>query len=107
MRRRPKINLVDAEVGCFCAITHLTWRLQVRTIQGTKEMLLYARDHSVEEGLNHVATWNAAMLQSDDLKKAIMTQMTLSGCGDLIRNSLEVTHIIKLLVSLFNVMTER
>jgi hypothetical protein len=28
-------------------------------IQGTKEMLLYARDHSVEEGLNHVATWNS------------------------------------------------
>ncbi len=45
-------------------------------VQGTKEMLIYTRDHSVEEGLNYVASWNAAMLQSDDLKQAIMAQMT-------------------------------
>jgi enoyl-CoA hydratase len=39
-------------------------------MRGLKEMLNYARDHSVADGLNHVATWNAAMLLSDDLMAA-------------------------------------
>ena len=36
-------------------------------IRGTKEMLNYGRDHSVADGLNYVATWNASMLMSSDL----------------------------------------
>lgn len=40
-------------------------------IRGTKEMIAYARDHSVEDGLNYIASWNAAMLQSEDLKLAM------------------------------------
>ncbi|TXI22578.1 MAG: crotonase/enoyl-CoA hydratase family protein [Roseateles sp.] len=42
------------------------------SIRGTKEQLNYARDHSVADGLNHIATWNAAMLMSEDLSKAVM-----------------------------------
>jgi enoyl-CoA hydratase len=34
--------------------------------------LNYARDHSVPDGLNYIATWNAAMLMSEDLSKAMM-----------------------------------
>ncbi|HBT56967.1 MAG TPA: enoyl-CoA hydratase, partial [Pseudomonas sp.] len=45
-------------------------------IRGTKEMIRFARDHSVEDGLNYIATWNAAMLQSDDLKVAVMAHMS-------------------------------
>ncbi len=41
------------------------------SIRGCKEMITYARDHSVADGLNYVATWNAAMLMSDDLKEAM------------------------------------
>lgn len=40
-------------------------------IRGTKEMLNYGRDHSVADGLKHVATWNAAMLMSADLEEAM------------------------------------
>ncbi len=40
-------------------------------IRGTKEMLLYTRDHSVAEGLNYIATWNAAMLVSHDITEAL------------------------------------
>ncbi|MBE2259486.1 MAG: crotonase/enoyl-CoA hydratase family protein [Candidatus Accumulibacter sp.] len=43
-------------------------------IRGSKEMLNYGRDHSVADGLDHVATWNAAMLMSADLEEA-MTAM--------------------------------
>ena len=40
-------------------------------IRGIKEMVTYARDHSVADGLNYVATWNAAMLMSEDLGEAM------------------------------------
>jgi enoyl-CoA hydratase len=53
-------------------------------IRGTKEMLTYARDHSVADGLNHIATWNAAMLQSQDLVEAMRANMAkrLAGFKD-------------------------
>jgi len=44
-------------------------------IRGTKEMLLYKRDHSVEESLNYMATWNAAMLMSEDLMEAFQASV--------------------------------
>ncbi len=40
------------------------------SIRGTKEMLRYSRDHSVEDGLNYISTWNAAYLLSTDLMEA-------------------------------------
>jgi enoyl-CoA hydratase len=40
-------------------------------IRGTKEMITYVRDHSVADGLNYIATWNAAMLLSTDLDEAL------------------------------------
>lgn len=36
-------------------------------IRGTKAVLNHARDNSVAQGLAYVATWNAAMLLSEDL----------------------------------------
>lgn len=45
------------------------------SVRGTKEIVRYARDHSVADGLNYVATWNAAMFYSDDLRKAIQAKM--------------------------------
>jgi len=34
-------------------------------------MLVYSRDHSVADGLNYIATWNAAMFLSGDLDEAM------------------------------------
>ena len=45
-------------------------------IRGVKEMITYARDHSVADGLNYIATWNAAMLMSADLQEAMMSSMS-------------------------------
>jgi enoyl-CoA hydratase len=45
-------------------------------IRGTKEMIRYMRDHRVDDGLEYIATWNAAMLQSADLKVAIAAHMS-------------------------------
>ncbi|MEQ1515614.1 MAG: crotonase/enoyl-CoA hydratase family protein [Usitatibacteraceae bacterium] len=44
-------------------------------IRGTKEMIVYARDHTVADSLNYIATWNAAMLMSSDLQEAMMSGM--------------------------------
>jgi enoyl-CoA hydratase len=39
-------------------------------IRGSKEMLHYARDHSVEDGLNYIATWQTGMFQHQDTDEA-------------------------------------
>lgn len=44
-------------------------------IRGSKEMLIYTRDHSVAESLKYMAIWNAALLQSDDLSEAFAAFM--------------------------------
>ncbi|MFT5888527.1 MAG: enoyl-CoA hydratase [Zhongshania sp.] len=40
-------------------------------VRGTKEMLLYTRDHSVNDALNYQATWNSGMLSIEDVMLAI------------------------------------
>ncbi len=45
------------------------------SIRGTKHILLHTRDHSVADGLNYMATWNAAMLLSNDLQEAFAAKM--------------------------------
>ena len=44
-------------------------------VRGTKEMLVYTRDHSVADGLNYIATWNAGMLRPQDLMAAVQAKM--------------------------------
>lgn len=44
-------------------------------IRGTKEAILYARDHSVADSLNQIATWNAGMLLSTDIEEAAKAAM--------------------------------
>jgi enoyl-CoA hydratase len=45
-------------------------------VAGTKEMLSYMRDHRIDDGLEYIATWNAAMLQSTDLRVAMAAHMS-------------------------------
>ena len=45
-------------------------------VRGVKEMLVYSRDHSVAEGLNYIATWNASMLSEKDVTAAITASST-------------------------------
>ncbi|AYQ32310.1 crotonase/enoyl-CoA hydratase family protein [Runella sp. SP2] len=45
------------------------------SIRGTKAIMNYSRDHSVTDGLDYMATWNAAMLLSDDLMEAFQAKM--------------------------------
>lgn len=47
-------------------------------VQGTKRSLVYSREHTTEEGLDHVARYNMVMLQSEDLMKSAMAAMDKS-----------------------------
>ncbi|KAK4841390.1 hypothetical protein QYF36_003710 [Acer negundo] len=44
-------------------------------VTGTKAVLLRSRDQTVEQGLDYIATWNSAMLISDDLTEAVSAQI--------------------------------
>lgn len=46
--------------------------------RGIKEVLQYSRDHSVAEGLDYVANYNAAFLLSNDLMAAFQANMSKS-----------------------------
>ena len=43
-------------------------------IHGSKEMLNYGRDHSVQDGLNYIATWQAGMFFGADMAEAFRAQ---------------------------------
>ena len=45
------------------------------TVRGIKQVMNHSRDHGVEEGLRHVATWNASMLLSADAQEAMQAMM--------------------------------
>lgn len=76
-----KLGLIN---GQFASISELAGA--VRTIaqtiaaksplavRGTKDVMNYSRDHTVADGLNYVAGWNAAMLLSSDLDECIAAQ---------------------------------
>lgn len=45
-------------------------------VQGTKAVLNFSESHSVADGLEYVALWNAAFLRSDDLTEAVTAFLT-------------------------------
>ena len=57
------------------AIAQAIARKSPLAVRGSKEMLLYSRDHTVSESLNYVATWNAGMLSAADLQAGLQAQL--------------------------------
>lgn len=71
-RSFPDAETMDAEV---MKIAHSIATKSPLSIRGTKAILNHSRDHSVADGLEYMATWNAAMLLSDDLMEAFQAKM--------------------------------
>jgi enoyl-CoA hydratase len=44
-------------------------------VWGTKQTMHYTRDHSVADGLEFIANWNAAMFDTDDMGEAFAAKM--------------------------------
>lgn len=57
-------------------------------VQGTKVNLLYARDHSVQESLKYMATWNMSMLQTQDIMASAQAAMQKKTPKDVIYSKL-------------------
>lgn len=51
-------------------------------VQGSKVAINYARDHSVADSLNQIATWNGAALLTPDLIKSAQAFMNKGGPAD-------------------------
>ena len=76
-----KIGLINRTFASNSALTAAVHELAKTiaaksplAIRGLKEVMNYSRDHSVSDGLNHVASWNAAALLSGDLKECMAAQ---------------------------------
>jgi len=72
-------QVFDSREALYAGVRELAELVAAKSplsIRGTKEMLNYSRDHSVADGLNYIATWNAAMLMSGDLMTAMMANMS-------------------------------
>jgi len=41
-----------------------------QAVWSSKEMLIHTRDHTVAEGLEHIATWNVGMMQASEMAEA-------------------------------------
>merc|ERR1711879_832041 len=52
-------------------------------VQGTKISMNYARDHTIAESLEQIATWNGACLLSEDLMKSAQAMMEKKGPEDI------------------------
>ncbi|XP_042202230.1 delta(3,5)-Delta(2,4)-dienoyl-CoA isomerase, mitochondrial [Callorhinchus milii] len=68
---QDKESLLD---GAFEMASEIASKSPV-AVQGTKHNLIYSRDHSVREGLDYMATWNMAMLQTEDVVKSAQASM--------------------------------
>lgn len=42
-------------------------------VMGTKEIVNFSRDHGIEDGLRYTGIWNAAMVQTEDVKRAMLS----------------------------------
>ncbi|KAL4796298.1 ClpP/crotonase-like domain-containing protein [Aspergillus venezuelensis] len=42
-------------------------------VQGTKELLNWSRDHTVQDGLRYTTIWNSAALQTNDVQSALLS----------------------------------
>lgn len=76
-----KLGLINFKFGDFSRLTvgvrEIAQTIAAKSplaIRGSKDVLNFSRDHSVADGLNYVAGWNAAMLLSADLGECIAAQ---------------------------------
>jgi len=75
-------RVYDSKDSMMAAAVELASSLAAKSpiaVQGTKVNLVHSRDHKVQENLDHVARWNSAFLQTDDVMTAVMASMNKSG----------------------------
>lgn len=66
----------DAMLDGVNKIAHQIAANSPMAVSGTKTMINYAVEHTVEDSLNYMATWQAGMFQMEDVFKAMEAQKT-------------------------------
>ena len=76
--RAKELGFVNAvhpdQASALAAARALAGRIAANSplaVTGTKRVLEYCADKSIEDGLTYVATWNAAFVASEDLREAM------------------------------------
>jgi enoyl-CoA hydratase/carnithine racemase len=76
--RAKELGFVSAvhpdQASALAAARALAGRIAANSplaVTGTKRVLEYCADKSIEDGLTYVATWNAAFVASEDLREAM------------------------------------
>lgn len=78
------VSRVVLEEDVFGAAMKICERIALNSpvaVQGTKLSLNYSRDHSVKEGLEHIAMHNSAALMTDDLMASVMASSSTVNSG--------------------------
>ncbi|KAH7396925.1 ClpP/crotonase-like domain-containing protein [Phaeosphaeria sp. MPI-PUGE-AT-0046c] len=63
----------DKAVGAALELASLIASKSPVAVQGTKHIINYSRERTVADGLQYTAVWNAAMLQTQDVKDAMLS----------------------------------
>ncbi len=66
-------QLFDDQESMLEGVMEIAGRIAAQSplaVWGSKEMISYSRDHSVEDGLNYIATWQTGMFQPADMMEA-------------------------------------
>ena len=64
-------TMLDAVLGVAAEIANKS----PMAVWGTKQTMHYTRDHSITDGLEYIANWNAGMFDTDDMAEAFTAQM--------------------------------
>lgn len=65
----------DAAVAEALKMARLIASKSPVAVMGTKEIVNYSRDRPIVDGLKYTVAWNAAMLQTQDVKDALLSGM--------------------------------
>ncbi|EJW76607.1 hypothetical protein WUBG_12488 [Wuchereria bancrofti] len=63
----------DSTEECLSAALSLADNIAMKSpiaVQGTKLAMNYSRDHTIDDSIQFIRTWNQSQLQSDDLFRA-------------------------------------
>jgi len=72
-------KVLDTPEECLATAVAMATLIATKSpvaVSTTKQSLIYSRDHSVQEGLDHILMLNSVMLQTGDMKKAAIASMT-------------------------------
>lgn len=78
-REMGLVNRVfDTHIALLEGVRELAENIARKTplvTRGIKEVMNFSREHSIQDGLNFVATWNAGMMSQVDLKEVMMAKV--------------------------------